>query len=153
MLERSFAKKIYFVECQKYFGIVPCRLPYGWVNATESRINNKSSLTLYRSSSIHHKRSVATPTIYYFRTAAILIYNYDCFLNWVLSLAILIFGTIENKRETLSAINAGCYSVRDFADTYYTKTPASLKFERVRQNFDKWKYPSRIRLASVSTDF
>ena len=72
MLERSFAKKIYFVECQKYFGIVPCRLPYGWV-----------------------------------------------------------------KRETLSAINAGYYSVSDFADTYYTKTPASLKFERVRQNFDK----------------
>lgn len=113
MLERSFAKKIYFVECQKYFGIVPCRLPYGWVNATESRTNNN--------------------TIYYFRKAAIL----RLFLELSFSLAILIFGTIENKRETLSAINAGYYSVRDFADTYYTKTPASLKFERVRQNFDK----------------
>ena len=74
-----------------------------------------------------------TPTIYYFRKAAIL----RLFLELSFSLAILIFGTIENKRETLSAINAGYYSVRDFADTYYTKTPASLKFERVRQNFDK----------------
>ena len=79
--------------------------------------------------------STTTPTIYYFRKAAIL----RLFLELSFSLAILIFGTIENKRETLSAINAGYYSVRDFADTdtYYTKTPASLKFERVRQNFDK----------------